>query len=38
MTGSKYGSALAVRQEVAEYLRPPRRMPVAEPSYSIRPE
>ncbi|EDI7990290.1 phage tail protein [Salmonella enterica] len=30
MTGSKYGSALAVRQEVAEYLRPPRRMPVAE--------
>ncbi|MBJ9343215.1 phage terminase large subunit family protein [Citrobacter freundii] len=30
MMRSKYGSALAVRQEVAEYLRPPRRMPVAE--------
>lgn len=30
MTGNKYGSAAAVRREVAEYLRPPRRMPVAE--------
>lgn len=30
MTESRYGSAMAVRQEVAEYLRPPRRMPVAE--------
>ncbi|ECW3873892.1 phage tail protein, partial [Salmonella enterica] len=26
MTGNKYGSAAAVRREVAEYLRPPRRM------------
>ncbi|EBC3185513.1 phage tail protein, partial [Salmonella enterica] len=24
MTGNKYGSAAAVRREVAEYLRPPR--------------
>ncbi|EBD7655398.1 phage tail protein, partial [Salmonella enterica] len=23
MTGNKYGSAAAVRREVAEYLRPP---------------
>ncbi|SUF61974.1 phage terminase large subunit [Salmonella enterica] len=30
MTGNKYGSAAAVRREVAEYLRPPRRMPIAE--------